>query len=506
MERRGVLVGLIVLTVLRSAVFVFFEGSAFDSDQALIGLMAKHLVEGRAWPVFTYGQPYMLGVEAWMAAPFLWLGGVTVAMLKMPLLLVNVAISIGLTLGLERWGGLRPALAAVPALFFALAPPGTTMLFLEVSGGNVEPFLIVVLLWWARRRPALFGALLAIGVLQREFAIYAGSAFLLVKVMDGTLKHRDSWRALGVGTLSFAAVWQAVYLAKQFSSIDGPGTYAGWLPVGAAANISALANHVCVNPSQFLAGIQAVVTSHAASLLGAEPRALTAFGINSTLSQGTGWMWPVLGGGFLLMAGRLGWLLYRRGLRPWDQRQQFATYLMLIGAQALAVYALLRCGEVSVGTMRYALLGVCAAMGLVASYLVTESSRPLRRAAITLVLVWAAGSALDHARLARQYLFERPVYAHRVLADRLVADGIEVAYADFWDSLITVYLSNERVLVASTSVVFLEEYQWVVDERRDEAVWVKREPCADGTHVAGPFYICRSELPPVRRTAQRAIR
>ena len=108
-ERLAVLSAAIVLTVLRSVVLVWFEGARFDSDQALLGLMAKHLVEGRAFPVFTYGQAYMLGVEAWMAAPFFLIGGATVAMLKLPLLLVNVAVSVLLVLGLEKYAGLRPS-------------------------------------------------------------------------------------------------------------------------------------------------------------------------------------------------------------------------------------------------------------------------------------------------------------------------------------------------------------------------------------------------------------
>ena len=35
------------------------EQSFFDSDQAIVGLMAKHLSELRAFPVFFYGQTYM---------------------------------------------------------------------------------------------------------------------------------------------------------------------------------------------------------------------------------------------------------------------------------------------------------------------------------------------------------------------------------------------------------------------------------------------------------------
>ena len=67
-ERWIVLAAVAALVVWRSGVLVFWEQAQFDSDQAVIGLMAKHLSEGRAFPVFMYGQSYILGVQSWMAA------------------------------------------------------------------------------------------------------------------------------------------------------------------------------------------------------------------------------------------------------------------------------------------------------------------------------------------------------------------------------------------------------------------------------------------------------
>jgi hypothetical protein len=47
------------LVLFRGFVFLWFEQN-FDSDQAIVGLMAKHLSEFRAVPLFFYGQNYML--------------------------------------------------------------------------------------------------------------------------------------------------------------------------------------------------------------------------------------------------------------------------------------------------------------------------------------------------------------------------------------------------------------------------------------------------------------
>jgi len=60
----GVWAGLAVgIVLLRTAVPLCFE-QVFDSDQAVVGLMAKHLSEFRSFPLFFYGQNYMLAVQA----------------------------------------------------------------------------------------------------------------------------------------------------------------------------------------------------------------------------------------------------------------------------------------------------------------------------------------------------------------------------------------------------------------------------------------------------------
>jgi hypothetical protein len=96
----------------------------------------------------------------------------------------------------------------------------------------------------------------------------------------------------------------------------------------------------------------------------------------------------------------------------------------------------------------------------------------------------------DHVRLAREYVSHRPVHARRLLADHLVQRGIRFAYADFWDAYAVTFLSNERVIVASTNVVFLREYQWLVAERSDEAVWIRHDPCPGGTRIVDGLYVC----------------
>ena len=136
-ERALVMILAIALVLLRSSALVFGRAPQFDSDQAIVGLMAKHLSELRALPIFYYGQNFMLAVEAWLAAPLFLIFGPSVTALKIPLLGVHVAITILLLRMMEREAGLRPLLALVPTLFFVLTPIGSTTLMLQANGTSV---------------------------------------------------------------------------------------------------------------------------------------------------------------------------------------------------------------------------------------------------------------------------------------------------------------------------------------------------------------------------------
>src|SRR3954471_1531389 len=92
----------IALVIFRSFPMVAYERLDFDSDQAIVGLMAKHLSELRTFPLFFYGQDYMLGVQSWVAAPFIRIGGPTVAMLRMPLVIINSVVAVWLMREIAR--------------------------------------------------------------------------------------------------------------------------------------------------------------------------------------------------------------------------------------------------------------------------------------------------------------------------------------------------------------------------------------------------------------------
>ena len=484
------------LVLLRSAVFVFFD-AVFDSDQAIVGLMAKHLSDGRTLPVFTYGQDYQLAIEAWLAAPLFWLFGPSVVALKLPLLAINIMLAVLLIALLERELGLRPVLGLLLTSLFILAPPGTTIYFLEASGGQVEPLFVALLLWVTRRRPFLFGTILAFGFLQRVFTAYALGALVLIELLDRSLFTTEGLRRKLQATVAFTAVWQGVGLLRAYmGSAWGPatsGSYA-YLPIStsssAALNADLLLDRFCFDAGSLPSNLLNFAGPFLATMMGGRREPLVDFSIPNAGTQGLDGLWLLLGGTLLVAVGRIVWSAARGHGLPWHPRLRFATYLMLIGAQSSAVYVLSQCGRISADTMRYTLLTVLGLVGIVAYHAVVERRPLIRRVIWGVVGCWAVVALWGHTRLLTDFLRDPPVNNRRQLADYLVANDIRYGYADFWDVYTTVFFTGEKVILSSPSLWFIQEYEWIVQNHESGAVWITRDPCEGGTRVTEAHYVC----------------
>jgi hypothetical protein len=483
------------LVVLRSAVFVFWPQSHFDSDQAITGLMAKHLSEFRAFPVFWYGQTYMLGVESWLAAPLFWILGATVTALKLPLLAMNVAIALLLFRGFLCDTGLDHVRAAFATLFFVLAAPITAAHFLTANGGNVEPALYVLLLWMFRRRPIWMGAVLGVGFLNREFTIYGAIALVALEALHRTLFTRDAVRRYAIAFATAAAVWMVFLALRQYSSAAGPGTSVADLSTNLAGNnLLEVARRLCVDPRAMVMGAGRLFSVHWPELFGLERQPLTDFGIESALWQGLrGSVWLLLPA-FGIPVARLGTAAFARGASPVAPRApdlDFCGYLVLVAVLSAIGYLAGRCGEIDFYTMRYELLSVLGAAGLAAWYLRVERSRAV-------LGVWSCCCAAifiislsAHARLLAQYTTHAPVAPKQELIRALDARGIRYGYADFWVAYYVTFMSKERIIVASEDLVKVRTHNRLVDAHRDEAVRISRRPCQDGQQLTAAFWACR---------------
>ena len=471
------------IVIARSAVFLWHPESYFDSDQAVFGLMAKHLAEGRAFPLFMYGQSYILGVEAWLAAPLFALFGASAFLLKLPLLVVNLAIAWLLLRELEQ-AGLRPSLAGAAALPFILPSVGLAAAFVEPSGGNVEPFLYVLLIWITRRRPVLCGAIAAVGFLQRPFVLYGVVALVAVEAICRRLAARDLLRRVAWMFGAAAAVWLLAQALRPLSSGSGPGTSVDEL-YGASNNVMELAARTCISPSTALTGMGQLAAVHFPALLGTAPHPLSAFAIESAGSQGlpyVSWI-PLLA--VLVAAAGIAASLSRRAVRV----PSVALYLVIVGLLSPAGYVLGRCGTVTFTGMRYELLSVLGLSGLFGWFLVARAPRPLTAIWGALVVCWLIVVSVPHARLLREYAAGPPVPAKMQLLQVLRDRGVRYGTADYWIAYYVTFMARERMIVAATEVKRIRSYDAIVASHPD-AVHLSRRACEGGELLIPGVYRC----------------
>lgn len=483
-----------VLVVARSAVFLVWEQAGFDSDQAIMGLMAKHIVEARAFPMFLYGAEYLLAVEAWLAAPLFAVFGPSVAALKTPLVLVNIATTAMLVWVLHRDGRLSPAAAFLASLFYVAAPPALATLLVNNSGGNPEPILYVLLLWVLRDRPLAFGVVFALGFVQREFTVYGPIAIVVLAVMNDRRITAERLRAVALATVGYLIVWQVVRSGFLFSTPFGPGAPIS-APLGAGETFEGLAGRSCVSPATILPGLGGLFGNYLGVVFGATDLPLSDLSVRSHLRTslpGVPAFWPALGAVFAIALARVGWLSWRTGMPIWRGRAAVATYLLLVGLQAGVVYAVTRCGQLDVGNLRYALLMLYTGVGVVALFFIYETERRWQWPMAGLVLAWTLVSGAVHARLLNEYRYREPQSPHRELATYLVNNGIHYARSDYWTAYATTFLAREQVVIASTQVVRINSYQKAVAAQPD-AFTVQREACASpgGTEaIRGLYWVC----------------
>jgi hypothetical protein len=468
----------VVLVLLRSFVPAYYEGFFFDSDQAIVGLMARHLSRLRTFPLFYYGLNYMLGVEAWIIAPFFWLGRSSVSLMRLPFVALNVLVAVWLVRAFATRLGLRPAFGFVAALPFIVPTPAASVHLLELAGSCVEPFVYVLLLWSLRRRPLAFGALLAVAYLHREFTIFAVPALALVEVRRPAFWTRAN---LVRGT------WAVAGAALVWLIADDVRMHVAGAPL--AAQAASLRGQMCLTRPDLAPRVRAMVTEAVPILLGARPVPLARLRMNTAVVTGSslvGWLLAATLGTIAvrLLIGRRDRPANPSGVEP-SPDEGLGTYLAWVGFFTACAYPL-SCNVVPGGPplLRYLLLAILLPVGCCATFLQRERSRALRTAVVSVFVLWAGVNLWDNVRVIRGALLEPPGSEHRVLVDYLIGQRIRYARAIYWDAYVVDFLSGERVIAASVDIIRIPEYQKQVDEHASAAVNLERLPCAGARRVA----------------------
>ena len=470
----------IALVVARSIVWIFFEQSHFDSDQAIVGLMAKNLAEGRAFPLFFYGQHYMLAVEAWLAAPVFRLAGASVVTLKFPLLCLNIVTCALLLWVLVRKMDLAPFEALLISTFFIMPPPLVSARLVEAQGSNIEPLLYVLVLWLLRSRPIAFGLFAGFAFLHREFAAYAIAAIVLIDVLTRRAFTRERLREYAMSWGMFALVNVVVSLLKIKADLLGPAT-AGTLNLGGLdTQVSGWGQFVCWTPAELGANLRWLRYENLGMMFNYRPDLL---GPDDWTPTPAGHSWLVYALGVMMAVALVE--VVRRSKRI-GQNWQFGFYLVVVAIEAVFFYAVLGCRVRDFTLIRYTLLTLYFPIGLLVLFLSAKPPAWSRALVLGIVVLWGACSAVDNGRFLAAYLHRPPNSPARDLVTYLESQGVRYGRGTYWVAYQLDFLSQERMTFSSLEKVRIAEYQRIADEHDQQTVHIRpnrgwpNRPCEVG--------------------------
>jgi hypothetical protein len=218
----------------------------FNADEAIVGLMARHILAG-AWPTFFYGQAYLGSLDAaFVAAAFALLGETLLAIrIVQTLLFLGTILT---TMALAREMGFSILVCALAGLLLAIPSVNVTLYTTVSLGGYGEALLLgnLILLTTLRliRRPAPVWAFALWGVLA-GFALWVFGLTLIYSVpcvaaLTLACLHRLPRREVFVrgATLLAGAALGAVPVLV-WGAANGPGHLLGELMGSAIAGASA---------------------------------------------------------------------------------------------------------------------------------------------------------------------------------------------------------------------------------------------------------------------------
>src|SRR5256886_13244256 len=218
------------------ALLIFFAAVRFallltsqihvHSDEAIIGLMAKHIFEGRYFPFYMYGQPYNAGAawEAYLAAIAFAFFGVSVISLKSCILVLSL---VCLFLFYRMCLALYEQRAAVLATILFAITPSLIKWHFQVRGYS----------WYFLSIPALMLLFLSIESTPNRRSLQ----FLLFGIVSGL----SIW-SLELGITFNIALW-IFLLLRRHSSLNNALIAVGGFIFGYAPAIAFNLTHHFAN-------------------------------------------------------------------------------------------------------------------------------------------------------------------------------------------------------------------------------------------------------------------
>ncbi len=486
----------VALVVVGRGVIFMAPGVRFDADQAVVGLMAKHISEGRAFPLYFYGQDYLLALEAYAAAPVMWLLGPTEVALKLPVLAMNVVAAVLIAWHAARGVGLTPGLAAASALPFALPPIVIGSRLMDAMGGNVETPFYAMVLWTLRGRRWAFAIVTAVALAHRELVAYPLAALLVLDVVRGGWRSRATLTRWAATAAAVVVLQGGLHLVRPHAAMFGPGTAArNYDTMLSSAEV--VRGQICLDASQWPARAQALAFEHLPLMAGGLPGPLVDLGISSGMGQGRPGLWGWTLG--LVIAGVFAGAVAHR---PWSASlgPRAATaaadtapatwlpaFLLLCGLASIGVYGFVSCTNISTHTLRYDLLVAFVPAGALVAGL-RHGARMVRAGLVTALLVAVWPAADDYRALAAEIARGQWPDPRGQVVEALAARGPAAYWGDFRVAYLLTFRGAERFTIASIEHQRIEDYATRAQARN--AGVVKVAACDGGTRLADGVWLC----------------
>jgi hypothetical protein len=130
----------ILLGLIPRLILLLHNNAGIESDEAIVGLMGKHILEGKYLPLFYYGQDYMGSLEAFFSSISFYFFGISNFSLKLePLSFSILFIGLSYINGYVLGGVLTGRIAA---LLVAIAPSPLIIWSLKARGGFIETLFL----------------------------------------------------------------------------------------------------------------------------------------------------------------------------------------------------------------------------------------------------------------------------------------------------------------------------------------------------------------------------
>lgn len=136
---------ILLFAILIRVAVIFTEYQNINSDNGILGLMAKHILKGE-FPIFFYGQPYMGSPEAFVIAFFFIFFGISTKAISLAMTFIT---SLGIISAYFLGKELKDRTLGIYAMLFSCIPPAYFFWHgLAAFGGYPEMFLYGNLLFF----------------------------------------------------------------------------------------------------------------------------------------------------------------------------------------------------------------------------------------------------------------------------------------------------------------------------------------------------------------------